>query len=266
MYGGGYQRRYGGPGFDPRRLWRGPSPLTFALIAGIVAVFFLDAAGGRIGESLAFLTVEWWRRPWSLLTWALAGRGDLLGLLFSVGWVYLFAGSMERSWGTARYGAFLAATTALCALTFWLGSALLGQPAFLASSWAAMGPTVVAWALVNRREVIAFFFIPLPAWAVGALGAAMTWFYAGGQLIGLFALSGCAAAYLYVAQPTALRVVPGGKRPRSRFDGFEKEVRDARPSRNPLVLWKERSARKARDKKLEDMFRRSGYADDEERR
>ena len=264
MYGGNY-RPSSSPRWDARSLWRGPTPLTWTLIACNVLTFLL-AAGARTLLPLPFFTEGWWLRPWTLLTWPLQGEGDPIGLLFSVGWIYLFVGSMERAWGTPLYARFFAATTALAALTLWLGSLILQTGAALGSPWAAVGPTVVAWALVNRQASISFFFIPLPAWAVAALGAVMAWFYAGGGVIGLFALSGCFAAYWYVTQGRNLRfgTIRRGEAVHPRFVQFDRDSQPA--SANPLRRWLAARQKKTRDRKLEEMFRRSGFTDDEKGR
>jgi hypothetical protein len=114
--------------------------------------------------------------------------------------------------------------------------------------------------------------IPVSATVLAWLTVGMTWFSfsAGARhpLFGLFALSGCAAAYWYVnggrymlsrfgtSSNTPRRPErPGGYGPRDResierTDGF-----------SVLRWWRERQQRK----RLEDMFRRSGL-DDEQRK
>jgi membrane associated rhomboid family serine protease len=174
-------------------------PATWALIGANALTFLLLAsgAGAEIARLLAFLTPAWPVRFWTLLTWPLVGGGDPLSVLFSAGWFYTFAGSLERSWGTRPFVTFLVATAALAAFTLWLGGRLLGFGGGLAGLWVAVGPVMVVWAVLNRRETVNLLFLPLPAPIIGVIGVVMTWYFAGAQLAGLFALSGCAAAYWY---------------------------------------------------------------------
>ena len=174
-------------------------PATWALIGANVFTFLLIASGAGAGIAglLAFSTPAWPARFWTLLTWPLVGADDLLGLLFSAGWFYTFAGSLERSWGTRPFVTFLVATAALAAFTVWLGARLLGFGGGLAGLWVAVGPVMVVWAVINYRETVNLLFLPLPAPVIGVIGVVMTWYFAGAQIAGLFALSGCAAAYWY---------------------------------------------------------------------
>lgn len=174
-------------------------PATWALIGANAFTFLLLAAAPGLGIApwLAFLTPAWPARFWTLLTWPLVGAGNPIGVLFSAGWFYTFAGSLERSWGTRPFVTFLVATSALAAFTFWLGGRLLGFAGGLAGLWIAVGPFMVAWSILNRRETVNLVILPIPAPIIGVIGVVMTWYFAGAQLAGLFALSGCAAAYWY---------------------------------------------------------------------
>jgi hypothetical protein len=100
----------------------------------------------------------------------------------------------------------------------------------------------------------------------------------------VFALSGCAAAWWYVnhgrygnypgfstsrgGQGGQRRPGSGNGKPNLRFQDFERETRDAAGRRtgrrgfNVARWWRERQEKK----RLEAMFRRSGYTDPEERR
>jgi len=179
-------------------------PATWALIGANVVTFLLIAsgAGATVAGLLAFNSALWPAWFWTLLTWPLVGAGDPLGVLFSAGWFYTFAGSLERSWGTRPFVTFLVATAALAAFTVWLAGRLLGfGGGSLAGLWVAVGPVMVVWAVINYRETVNLLFLPLPAPVIGVIGVVMTWYFAGAAygkpLIGLFALSGCAAAYWY---------------------------------------------------------------------
>lgn len=281
MYGSSPNPRRGGGGSGAneisRFLFRSGAPFTLTLILLNIVTFFLFYAfpGGVVANALAFQTQKWPVLFWTLLTWPVtAVREDPLGLVFSAGWAYTFAGSLERAWGTRVFGTFLLAVSALTALTVWLGSFLVG-PGVLGGLWVAAGPATVAWCVVNSRDSINLFFVPLPAPVIGALGAAIVWFYAGAAngnpLLGLFALSGCAAAYWYARNGRYLNrgystVRRGGAAPQNplRFQNFDREtVTPPRPGFNLLRWWRVRQE----SKRLEQFMKRSGFTapDDKDR-
>jgi membrane associated rhomboid family serine protease len=138
-------------------------PATMTLIIANVVTFFLIAGlpDSGLGAWLGFATSNWPRYFWTLLTWPLVGTGHPLHLIFGIGWAYMFAGSLERSWGTRPFATFLVATAALTAFTMWLGS-LLVEPGVVAGLWVATGAAVVAWSVVNSREQSTSSFCPCP--------------------------------------------------------------------------------------------------------
>ncbi|MDX1931254.1 MAG: hypothetical protein SFU56_01480 [Capsulimonadales bacterium] len=285
MYGKPYRPRGGGD--EIRRFFlQGGIPLTYTVIGLSVVFFFLRLALPQMGidRLLAFVTQAWPAQFWTVLTWPLVTEGSPLSLLFAIGWFYLFGGSMERSWGSRAYAAFLAVTVTLTACTTWLGSFIAG-PGMLAGLWIVSGPLAVVWAHINRRESVGLFFLPVPAFVMAILGAAMVWYDAGAAygnpLLGLFALSGCAAAWWYVnhgrssfrGYATRRNDLGFGTAPRksrstdvtpetaSRFYRFDRESVDTpRGGFHPLRWWRDRQERK----RLEEIFRRSGYSDRDE--
>jgi membrane associated rhomboid family serine protease len=244
----------------------GSTPFTWTVIGASIVTFFLIAGVPNLPLLSwgVFRAEQWWLRPWTLLTWPLLAAESPLSLLFSIGWMYLFGGSMERAWGTSLYARFFALTAVLSALTYGLGALLVGATpmAMLLGLWPAMGATMVAWALLNKHETISFFLMPLPAWAIGLLGIALAWYHAGGALLGLFALSGCGAAYWYVLKGRNLRTSKKKPTDNVRFVNFGQELREETNSKNPFTRAAEEKKKRERDKKLEEMFRRSGYDDD----
>ncbi len=286
MYGD-YGGRGGRAAGDVRRFFlKGGIPVTLFLLIANVATFFLLLALPRtgLGQYLIFDTRLWPQYFWTFLTWPLVGEANPLGLLFSLGWFYTMGASLERSWGSRVFANCVAITSVLTALTVWIGSYVVGM-GFLNGLWVLSGAATVAWALINKREVFNFWGLPLPAPALILLGCAVSWYEGGAAyrnpLMGLFALSGCAAAWWYVTHGRygnypGFAVSRGQRRPGSgnggkpnlRFQDFEREPREAPGStrgRRPFSVarwWRERQEKK----RLEAMFRRSGYTDPEERR
>ena len=146
-----------------------------------------------------------------LATYPLLVGGSIISVLIDGLMLYWFGGSLERSWGAARYVLFLLATDAAAAL-LWLGGVLLfgGSPAAGASGtpWFLISSVIVAWAWLNPDETILFWFVlPLQARWIGWLTIALLYFnYASLSpvngvlkvLLGCFALGGVAASWAYV--------------------------------------------------------------------
>ena len=255
-------------------------PATMTLIAANVVTFFLVAGLPQLGVArwLAFYTHQWPAFFWTPVTWPLvAAREDPLGLLFGAGWAYLFAGSLERSWGTRVFATFLVSVSALSALTTWLGGQVVGH-GMLAGIWVAIGPAAVAWSIINASETINLFFLPVPAPVLGVLGAAMVWYHGGNgnPVLGLFALSGCAAAFWYARHGRhahrgyAVRRAaeqfgksaqrPGSGSPPLRFRDFDRDPPVSRgfdPLRT-FRAWRQR-------RQLEKLWKRSGFSDPDEK-
>ena len=283
MYGD-YGGRSSGPAESIKRFFlKGGIPVTLSLMMANIVTFFLLLGLPRsgIGQYLVFATPNWPQYFWTFLTWPLVGAGDPLFLIFSLGWFYTFGGSLERSWGSRVYVNCVLVATVLTALTLWIGSFVAGA-GHLSGLWVLSGAAAVAWGLVNRREVISFWMLPIPAPAFIALGCVLAWYYGGAAygnpLLGITALSGCAAAWWYATQgrygnyPGAgagrggqRRPGSGNDKPNLRFQNFERETRDSGTGSRGFTLarwWRERQEKK----RLEAMFRRSGYTDPEERR
>lgn len=246
-----------------------------ALIAFNVATFLIGFATLHAASPLrwlVFTNLTWPAYFWTVLTWPLVAPLDLLGLLFGGLWAYWMGGSLERSWGTRPFLLFLAATSALTALTLWVGGMLLGRVVIAQGLWLAIAAPTIAWCVLNAREVIRFYaVIPVTAPLLAWLTVAFTWFQISMSgrhpLLGLFALSGCAAAYWYArhgryalggyGRPRR----PSGSEPPLRFRDFDREP--AAPRGGGLKRWLD-DRRQRRE--LEKLLRRSGFSDPDENR
>lgn len=255
-------------------------PVTLAIMLINVLVFFLiyGMPSLNIGEWLAFTTPGWLHRPWTLITWPLITGGDPLNLVFALGWFWTFGSSLERSWGTIVYARFLLAVAALMAVSVWIASFFLGA-GVLYGLWIVAGPAIFAWGAINRREQMSLFFIPLPTPALLLLAAAIVWYHAGAALIGLFPLTGCAAAWWYATEGrypgngggflgrmrgNSFGKDRGDRTQNDRFRNFDREVSDKRNSADILGRLRDEKERRRRDRQLEDMFRRSGFDEPED--
>jgi hypothetical protein len=124
-------------------------------------------------------------------------------------------------------------------------------------------PTV-AWCYINRREKVSIYFIfQIPAPWLGAITVASFVYQiavtGGSPIMGLAGLVSPALAYWYASGG---QFALGQKRSPSRFDGFENEVRDAKPA-NPLARLLDGIRKKKRDAKIAKMFKNSGLGDDD---
>lgn len=245
---------------------KGGNPATITLLLLYVVTWFLNAAMGPASPAtlLAFASDQF-PLPyfWTPLTWAAVAAGSPITLVFALLWAYWVYGSLERSWGTMNFLGFFFSTALITAITTWIGGKLLNVPFVLADPWVALAPTTVAWAMINRREQVGIFFglAQVPAIWLAVFSAVVVWYFVGPPFLGLFALSGCAAAYWYVQHGrfNMDRILERQRihRAAKRFAPEDRER--VNKSFDPLAWWKERQQRK----QLEEMFRRSGFGDEE---
>jgi hypothetical protein len=257
---------YNNPGQQIQQFFtRGGNPATIVFIVSYVVTWFLHTAMGEASpvRYLAFSSPVPFL--WTIATWAMVAIGSPLTLLFSIfvaAWVY---GSLERSWGTRNFLGFFFATAAITAISTWLGGRLLGIPVLLADPWVALAPSTVAWAMLNRNEPVGLFFgmAQVPGIWLAAISSVFVWYIVGPPFLGLFALAGSVAAWWYVQHGRfKLFVLTKRSSKPPSTARFRPETREqvTQKSWNPLRWWKERQQRK----KLEEMFRRSGFTDEDE--
>ena len=139
--------------------------------------------------------------------------------------------------------------------------------AALASVWVALAAPTVAWCTINSRESVSLYgLLTIPAPLMALLTVVLVWFEVGPPLLGLFALSGCAAAYAYVrygrspyrGYATVRR--PWEKAPVLRLRTFAPEREAAeRGGFAPLRWWRAWQERR----QLARLYRRSRSVDQE---
>lgn len=230
----------------------GGVPVTWAILLANAATFLLAfvGAGGPL-DTLVFRTWEALPRPWTVLTYALVGAGHPLWLLVGLYVFWMFAGSLERSWGRVRSLTFLASVTAAPAVALWLGAALLGRGAGLAGLWLPLAGVIVAWGVLRPSEQALLFFVLPVQFRWIAVGAAALVFFGFPFPLGLFALAGPGVAWAYAAgrlDPVTWQLgrARGGW---SRAHRGRRAVRPDGPTLNPLA-WYRRWQTKRRFRRL----------------
>jgi hypothetical protein len=175
------------------------TPATIVLVATNVVAFFAIASthSTALIEWFGFLDPHFITRPWTFLTWPFVGAYHPINLLFASLWALTVCGSLERSWGTRHFLAFMAAVSALTALTLLIGGRILDLPANLYGLWVGIAAPTMAWCAINRFEKMCFWGFPIPAPLIAIFVVVLVWFEQGTPLRGLFALSGCAVGWWY---------------------------------------------------------------------
>lgn len=267
---------------------RGGIPVTITLlglnILTFLAAFFSPAvAGPFIEQQMVFSTLNIFHAPWTILTYPMVAGPFSIWLIITLVFFWLSGGSLERSWGSARFAVFFFAVTAISALSLFLGSVLLrqGVPP-LNDLFLPLTGLIVAFCMLNPEQTMVLYFFPVKAKYLALIVTAWTYFNYGsllGPLLGLFSLGGILAAYLYVRfgrswgdigsyvdrpRPAQrgpdLRVYPAA----SRFSTRPKQTLDGSTPRSPLDLlgrWKDYQERKRLDK----LWKNSGFTEPEER-
>ena len=241
--------------------WKeGDYPMTKWLIVINVATFLAYAFKAPVLEWLAFFAPFSLARPWTMVTYPLVSV-DPISLLFYGLMMWWVGGSLERSWGTRFFAIFFGLMAVITALGL-TAAAFLTSDTIRLDNWLPLSALIVAWCMLNPdQEIRLWGIIPILAkWL--ALGIVLLIFFnysrlgAGNfnPLVGICALSGCAAAYawvrtrawhdihLYSSMPVHNRQP---KKKRARLDD-DFSWRDL----NPL----ERMARARRKKQFERLF------------
>lgn len=197
------------------------APVTVALVVLLALSFLVGwiAPGLRFQENLAFLTADAAQRPWTLATYPFAASmGDLLSLVFTCLWLWGIGGHVERDIGPSRFLTVWIAFTILCALGLWIGSAVLGTPAFITGAWNPIAAITVIWGVRNAgAQIMLMFVLPITGKWMAWLSAGLVFFGTRPPQLAPFAAVPLFLAYLYAAQKLAF--APYYAVPRSRARG-----------------------------------------------
>jgi membrane associated rhomboid family serine protease len=200
---------------------------------------------------------------------------DFVKCVFLLFFLSMIGGSLERSWGTAKFLIFFFCLSAISAVGLVLGATVLRTQALLSGMYIPLTSAFVAWATINPLQTVLFcYIVPIQArWlAMFYVGVIYFELYGGSPVLGLFALLGPLVSYLTISSGLMigigyiprkgpdLRVVKGGSHTRGR------PLDDAgiTMSLNPLSrlrAWQQR-------RRLAKLLQNSGYPeqDDEQRR
>ena len=192
-----------------RLLFRGGVPVTTALLlinaATFLLAFMLPDLMVFFYKWLSFQTYEAFIRPWTLLTYPVVyldtSVQGFFNFLFGGFTLWSLGGSLERSWGSRKYGLFFFATAIISGLCLLLGSVALHQPDALFGFFLPLACCIIAFCLIQPEATIQVFLFPVRAKYFAVMVALLTWVYVGQDgraLLGLFALGGLLAAALYV--------------------------------------------------------------------
>jgi MFS family permease len=174
------------------------TPWTMTLIAGNLVVWLLDFFG--VSAPMALLGGELdVPHAWRWITYPFASPALALWLFLGLFCFFLFASSLERRWGSLRFGRIFLVLTILCSLALWVATALTGRTAQpTVQAWGIAIPSTalfMIWASLHREMTILFMFvIPVMAKYLALATVVLAFLSPMGPLYGLpFALlfAGC---------------------------------------------------------------------------
>lgn len=283
-----------------RLLFRGGIPVTTGLLlvnaATFLLAFMLPSAAQLFWHWLSFQTPFVILKPWTLLTYPLVyldtSAQGFFNFLFGGFTLWSLGGSLERSWGSQKYGLFFFVMGLISALCLLVGSLLLGQPDGLFGFFLPLACCIVAFCMIQPEQEVQLVFFPLRAKYFAVVVALFTWVYVGQggrALLGIFALGGLLAALLYVRYSRSWSGTAfggsgfGGSRRAPRGPDLRMDSRPARPTfrttldgspaQRPFLDFAGRLKDWQERRRLEKLWKNSGFSgsetewrDDEKRR
>lgn len=143
--------------------------------------------------------------PWTIWTYPLVNP-DLLNLIFAGFWLWFIGGSLERSWGSKRYGWFWLLNVGVTGLVFTVVGFAFEAAIPVYGLWLPAVGLTWAWAKLNpNQELLLWGMIPIKAKWLAWLEVGLTFFtyFNSPQnpffnlLFGLAAVSGVAVAHFF---------------------------------------------------------------------
>lgn len=216
-----------------------------------VRLFHLDMIVAYLGHDSRLIAAM----PWTLFTYPLVGYYDILSMLFSMYWLWVAGGSLERSWGSRVFGIFFFAMSAISALGLFAGGLLGSVLTSAMGLWLPLAGVTVAFAMLDPEQQILFFFvIPMKLKYLALFDVVIVLISYGQQsiVLGIFALAGCAFSYWYVIYGRNMGSRSASRRDRGRAVRLYRR-RSLLDSLNPFRRIKEYRERK----RLRDFLNKS---------
>jgi membrane associated rhomboid family serine protease len=201
--------------------------LEFLLSLLLRGIFFFN-----LNERLILQPGTVFSYPWTLIGYPLVDASPL-SLLFAGLWLWFVGGSLERIWGSGKFGWFLVISTGVTGLAMVFLEILFQIPVPLFGLWLPLVGVTWAWADLNPNQEMLFWgVIPLKAkWLawINALFIFLTYLQYSRNLLfnclfGLASLSGIAVAYFFKGRNS----YGGGGRSRSCRDTAAQRSRRSR--------------------------------------
>lgn len=158
---------------------------------------------------------------WRWITYPLVGSGDVFFFALFMFVFWWIGSSLERSWGSLKFGRVFWVVTLGFAFSTWLGTAILTQNLQPLVTLAGLhGPELtlfVMWAAMNpMASVLLFFVIPVQArWL--ALAMVLFSFVAAGPKFGLFAILVPVLGWFWVRRSSGAAPGPSSRRSLSQW-------------------------------------------------
>ena len=198
--------------------------LAVNIVTFLAAFFSPSLVVPFLVNEVAFSVANVFHAPWTLVTYPLVSIPPF-SFWMILNWLFLWltGSSLERSWGSSRYGIFFLGVTAFSALSLLAGGLLLhlNTPP-LSDVFLPLTGLIVAFCMLNAEQQVQLFFFPIKAKYL-AIGVTV-WTYLNygsifGPMLGLFALGGILAAYLYVRFARPWDTIGYYSAPRQAFRG-----------------------------------------------
>jgi membrane associated rhomboid family serine protease len=214
------------------------TPWSAGIIAANLVTWLLMFFGqGQVGTALAGeLGVS---TAWRWLTYPLFSPQPFLWFAIGLVIFYLFGGSLERRWGSEKFGRVFVVVTLLTACAYWCGYAVMQETLNPTATVAGLRlpdlTLFVIWAALNdEAPVLAYFVIPIRARYM-AIGVLVLSFFDNGPILGLAAISVPIASWFWARRPESGRSGSVKKPGKSISQRFEERKRAKRKARFKLV-------------------------------